>query len=321
MNLDALMQLLYALASKQHPACTMATPAAKPIQPLKGIRILSLCLNLPGPVALARLKSMGAHCVKLEPPPAANGTGSDPMRSFSPSVYQALHVGIEVDTADLKQAQGQQNMHKTLSNADVLLTSFRPSALKKLGLSWRTLHQQYPQLSMVSIVSARGKRAEEPGHDLTYLAQHQLVNTLDLPLTLYADMAGALMACEAVLQAMLLRQLTGQVSHQEVALSDAAAHLAQPRSWGLTSPGTALGGAHAGYRLYPCANGRVAMAALEPHFSKALCEAAGLTWHGPTMMFEAAVHAHIAGFLALKSCADLAHLASARDIPLHTLPD
>lgn len=321
MNLDAFMQLLYALASKQHPACTMATPAAKPIQPLKGIRILSLCLNLPGPVALARLKSMGAHCVKLEPPPAANGTGSDPMRSFSPSVYQALHVGIEVDTADLKQAQGQQNMHKTLSNADVLLTSFRPSALKKLGLSWRNLHQQYPELSMVSIVSARGKRAEEPGHDLTYLAQHQLINTLDLPLTLYADMAGALMACEAVLQAMLLRQLTGQVSHQEVALSDAAAHLAQPRSWGLTSPGTALGGAHAGYRLYPCANGRVAMAALEPHFSKALCEAAGLTWHGPTMMFEAAVHAHIAGFLALKSCADLAHLASARDIPLHTLPD
>ena len=299
----------------------MATPAAKPIRPLKGIRILSLCLNLPGPVALARLHSMGAWCLKLEPPIADNGGGSDPMRSYSPAVYQTLHAGIHVRSADLKQAKGQQQLHKALARADVLLTSFRPVALQRLGLGWRTLHRQYPKLSMVSIVGASGHRADEPGHDLTYLAEHHLLDALDLPATLYADMAGALVACEAVLQAVLLRQSTGKVCRQEVALCDAAAHLALPRSWGLTSPGTALSGAHAGYRLYPCADGRIAMAALEPHFAKALCEAAALTWRGPAMMFEANVHAQIAAFLALKNCAVLSQLARACDIPLHALPD
>ena len=52
--------------------------------------------------------------------------------------------------------------------------------------------------------------------------------------------------------------------YQEVALSDAAAYLALPRTWGLTSPQGSVGGAHAGYRVYPCKDGRVAVAALEP---------------------------------------------------------
>jgi len=291
---------------------------------LQGVRILSLSLNLPGPAALLRLKRMGAHCVKLEPPAPANasaGITGDPMSAYSRAAYDALHTGIRVLAADLKTTAGQRTLERELAKADVLLTSFRPSALAKLGLGWPGLRQTYPALSLVAIVGAPGPQSELPGHDLTYLAENDLVTALDLPATLYADMGGALMAVEAVLQAVLLQRQTGQGHRFEVALSEAAAHLAQPRAWGLTLPGTPIGGGHAGYRVYRCQDGRVALAALEPHFARALCALAGLAWTNPATMMKPATHQAIAGFVAPRTCSEWQDLALQHDIPLHTLPD
>jgi len=291
---------------------------------LKGVRIFSLSLNLPGPAALLRLKCMGAHCVKLEPPAPANapaGVTGDPMSAYSRTAYDALHAGVRVLAADLKTAAGQKTLQRELAKADVLLTSFRPSALGKLGLDWRSLRSRYPALSLVAIVGAPGPQAELPGHDLTYLAENDLITGLALPATLYADMGGALMAVEAVLQAVLLQHQTSRGHRFEVALSQAAAYLAQPRAWSLTLPGTPIGGGHAGYQLYPCLDGRVAMAALEPRFAKALCAVAGLAWTTPAMMMEAATQQAIAGFVAQRGCKALEQLARQHDIPLHTLPN
>jgi alpha-methylacyl-CoA racemase len=260
--------------------------------PLQGIRIVSLALNLPGPAALMRLRTLGADCVKVHSP------AGDPMSQYSSAAYAQLHAGVRTLTLDLKTPQGQAALHTELAQAKVLLTSFRPSALRKLGLDWDTLHAAYPQLSMVSIVGSPGARAEEPGHDLTYLAEQGLITDTTLPATLYADMAGALMATQAVLQAVLVHSLHGVATHAQVALSDAAAHLALPRVWGLTAHSAEasndaagkpnskavaiVGGAHAGYRVYACADGRVAAAALEPHFAAALCHIAGWLIEGAT---------------------------------------
>ena len=230
-----------------------------------------------------------------------------------------MHGGIKVLTVDLKTDKGQQQLHKALARTDVLLTSFRPSALLKLGLGWKALHKAYPALSVVAIVGAPGERAEEPGHDLTYLADAGLVTGLDLPATLFADMGGALMASEATLKAVLAQKTSGKGAFQEVALSDAAAWLALPRSWGLTQPKGAVGGAHAGYRVYPCKDGRVAVAALEPHFAASLCAAAGVAVDGMATLFKPATHQAIASFLAGRTRRQLDALAVARDIPLHTL--
>lgn len=140
------------------------------------------------------------------------------------------------------------------------------------------------------------------------------------PPTLYADMGGALMASEAVLQALLERGHTGSGVCIEVALADAAAWLAQPRDWGLTTPEGDVGGNHAGYRIYPCADGRVAVAALEPHFAASLCAAAGLPATGdPQVLRSPATHAAVAAFLRTQTRAQLDALAVAQDIPLHTL--
>lgn len=285
----------------------------KKIKPLKNIRILSLCLNLPGPAALQRCRQMGASCLKLEPP------AGDPMYHYQRGAYDALHEGIRVQTADLKTPAGQRRLQQELARADVLLTSFRPSALAKLDLGWKSLHRLHPALSQVAIVGAAGERAEEPGHDLTYLAEHDLVTGLDLPATLYSDMGGALIASEAVLQAVMQQQHHGKGIFLEVALSDAAAWLAAPRRWGLTQTTGAVGGAHAGYRVYPCKDGRVAVAALEPHFAAALCRAAGMAASDMRSMLAPATQQAIAAFLLTQTRRQLNRLAAAQDIPLQTL--
>ncbi len=292
-----------------------ASPTARAARPLKGVRIVSLALNLPGPAALRRLADMGARCLKVNPP------AGDAMRAYTPQGYAQLHQGIEEITLDLKQPQGRAALMKKLARSDVLLTSFRPSALLKLGLGWAALRKACPQLSLVQIVGAPGPLAEIPGHDLTYQAEVGLVPGLDLPASLFADMGGALMASEAALQAVLMQQRTGKGSRHEVALSSAAAWLALPRDWKMTTPDGAVGGAHAGYRLYPCRGGRVAVAALEPHFAQRLCEAAGITVAHPVRdMFKPAVHQALAKWLAGRTRRQLEALARARDLPLHTLP-
>jgi crotonobetainyl-CoA:carnitine CoA-transferase CaiB-like acyl-CoA transferase len=77
-----------------------------------------------------------------------------------------------------------------------------------------------------------------------------------------------------------------------------------------------VGGAHAGYGVYACADGRVAVAALEPHFAAALCSAAGLPAQD---MLNPAAREAIASFLRRQTRAELDQLARERDLPLHTL--
>lgn len=279
--------------------------------PLSGVRVLSLALNLPGPAALMRCRAMGASCLKFEPP------AGDPMAHYNRAAYAALHEGVRIETADLKTEAGLAQLHQALGQTDVLLTSFRPSALAKLGLGWEALHARHPALSQVAIVGAPGARAEEPGHDLTYLAESGLVTGTELPPTLYADMGGALLASEAVLKAVLCARAQPDTGvYLEVALNASADWLALPRSWGLTRPTGAVGGAHAGYRVYPCADGRVAVAALEPHFAKRLCEAAGL---GIQDMMAPATREALAAWLRTRTRAELEDMARERDVPLLTL--
>ena len=328
------------MTTSKIPAASPAsgTPStASALRALKGVRVLSLSLNLPGPAALMRCRQMGATCVKLNPPVpkgAPAGATGDPMSHHLNGPYAQLHESVRQVSADLKTEAGQKILHRELAKTDVLLTSFRPSALTKLKLDWKTLHKLYPALSQVAIVGAAGARAEEPGHDLTYMADNGLVKGLELPPTLYADMGGSLMASEAVLQAALIQKTAIAAGKSakgvfiEVALADASAYLGLPLSWGLTrAPGArgkgdmggSVGGAHAGYRVYPCKDGRVAVAALEPHFAQSLREAAGVMGADIRAMFEPATHQAIAAFLASQTCKQLNILAVAKDIPLHTM--
>ena len=298
---------------------TTALKPAKLGKPLKGITVLSLALNLPGPAALMRCRQMGARCIKLEPP------SGDPMSHYNMATYAQMHDGVTLVNADLKTPAGQAVLQHQLAKADVLVTSFRPSATEKLGMGWRKLHRLFPALSHVAIVGAPGARAEEAGHDLTYIAEAGLLPSLELPATLYADMGGSLMASEAVLQAVMLTRTSGKGQGKgifmEIALSDAAAYLALPRHWGLTQTSGMVGGAHAGYGVYACQDGRVALAALEPHFALRLCAVVGVTSTGGSIMLESQTRRSLEAFFAGMTCSQVDQIASAHDLPLHTLPN
>jgi len=303
-----------------------ASPARKPAasrasakssdRVLRGTRIVSLALNLPGPAALMRLRELGATCLKIEPP------AGDPMARYSTAAYEALHRGVRVLSLDLKTEAGHARLMKQLAKTDVLLTSFRPSALARLKLDAATLRASLPELSTVAIVGAPGARAERPGHDLTYLAEQDLLTGTDLPATLYADMAGSMQAVEAVLGCVLHRATQGRGRHCTVALSEAVQVMALPRTWGLTTPDAVIGGRHAGYHVYACSDGRVALAALEPHFAACLCKAVGLQPDAGEVTLELlkpTSRQHIAGFMAARTRAEIQRLGELYDLPLEVM--
>ena len=129
--------------------------------------------------------------------------------------------------------------------------------------------------------------------------------------------AGSIEASQAVLQTVIHQAATGRGSYLKVPLSNAAAYLALPRTWGLTTRGAAVGGGHAGYQIYPCKNGRVAVAALEPHFAARLGLAAGLA-SNLDMTLDATQTA-IGAWLRGQTRLQLDKLARTKDIPLHTM--
>jgi len=234
---------------------------------LAGLRVVSTALNLPGPAACSRLRDLGARIDKIEPP-----TG-DPMRDFQPAWYARLHDSIDVHALDLKSEAGRAAMDALLLEADVLVTAQRPSALARMGLGARSLAERFPRLCHVAITGYPPPGEEQAGHDLTYLAQAGLLTPPAMPPTLFADMAGAERVVTTAL-ALLLARDRGRPARAALApLAEAADWLAQPLVEGLTAQGALLGGGSAGYNLYPASDGWIAVAALEPHFARALAEA------------------------------------------------
>lgn len=237
---------------------------------LSGLRAVSLCINLPGPVAAARLVALGMGLTKVEPP------GGDPLALAAPALYNELRAGQEVRTLNLKEAADRRELDRLLAGCDLLLTSSRPGGLARLGLDWETLHSRFPRLCQTAIVGHPPPEENRPGHDLTYAAGLGLVRPPHLPPTLIADLAGAEQAVSAALAVLLARERGGGAGYAQVSLADAAADFALPLRHGLTTPGGILGGGLPGYNLYRTADGWIALACLEPHFWEGLLAHLGL---------------------------------------------
>jgi crotonobetainyl-CoA:carnitine CoA-transferase CaiB-like acyl-CoA transferase len=256
------------------------------------MRVVTTAVNIPGPVAAARLRDLGAAVTKVEPP------SGDPLVLAAPEWYERLVAGIEVVQLDLK-AEGLDGL---LAGADVLLTSQRRSALERLGLAWAGLHARHPGLAQVAILG-EGERA---GHDLTYLASRGLLDPPRLPRTVMADLMGAERAVSAVLAALL----GGGGSYVEVSLSEVADALAEPLRAGLTAPGGVLGGGLPTYGLYEASDGWIAVAALEPGFRSRLAEGLGVAELS---------RSELAGAFRSRTAAEWEDWARELDLPLEAL--
>ena len=232
--------------------------------PLAGVRVVSVAVNLPGPAAAARLVELGATVTKVEP------LSGDPLQAASPELYACLADDQTVLRLDLKDEESRPRMDELLADADVLLTSSRPSALDRLGLGRDELAARHPHLLHVAIVGHHAPDQELPGHDLTYVAAHGLVSPPRLPQTLVADLGGAERAVTAVTALLLARERDGTQRYAEVALADCASFFALPRRYGLTTEGGPLGGGSPFYNLYEADGGWIGVAALEPRFRERL---------------------------------------------------
>jgi crotonobetainyl-CoA:carnitine CoA-transferase CaiB-like acyl-CoA transferase len=237
---------------------------------LSRVKVVNLAINAPGPVAAARLARMGAEVTKVEPP------AGDPLKTAAPGWYHSLSTGQTVVTLDLKDPSGRRQLETHLAGADLLLASFRPSALQRLELDWESVHRRHPHLCFAGIIGYPPPLEERSGHDLTYLASAGLLSPPQLPLSLYVDLAGAERCVSAALALLLNFSRTRQAGYEFVSLYDCACELAAPWQAGLTLPDGTLGGGYALYSMYRCSDGWIAVAALEPHFAQRLLLELGL---------------------------------------------
>lgn len=260
--------------------------------PLSGLKVLDLSRLLPGPYATLVLADLGAEVVKVEDP-----VGGDYLRWMPPlqddtsALFLALNRGKRSITLDLKSESGQATLLELAARADVLVESFRPGVLARLGLGWEALQAANPKLVLCSIsgYGQSGPYAHRAGHDLDYLAIGGVLDLLgrgELPAqpnVQIADVAGgALTALVGVLSALFERGRTGRgrwvdTSMTEGAMSVAAMSLAPLLSGVGPGPRRGVGvlsGERPCYAIYPTADGRaVALGALEPKFWAGFCRA------------------------------------------------
>lgn len=266
---------------------------------LEGVRVVSLAINLPGPLAVARLAALGATVIKVEPP------SGDPLATAAPRWYAELIASQEVAVLNLKNPRDRAELDALLKDADILLTSSRPSALRRLGLL-DAGPAANPRLSHVEIVGYDGDREDTPGHDLNYQAEHGTLHAPHLPLAPVVDLLGAERAVQAALAAVLTTMRTGLGIHQRVVLEDAASDAGAAARHGLTGTGGPLGGALPSYEIYASADGHVAIGAVEPAFQKRTLELLGVGDNRD----------EIAAALEMKTNREWEELAASHDIPL-----
>ncbi len=237
-------------------------------RPLAGMRVVSLAQNLPGPVAVSLLVADGMEAIKIEPP------AGDLLSHIAPAWYAKLTRVCSVRGIDLKSEGGRGELRDILAAADLLVTSQRPSALARLGVSHEALAGINRDLCWVEIVGDHDA-PEAPGHDLTYQLEAGLLKPPTMPRTLIADLAGAQQAAHAGMALLLGRTRGLSARHRRVGLRQAARDFAAPVAHGMTGDGDPLSGAIPIYRLYRLLDGWAAVAALEPHFATGLNREAG----------------------------------------------
>lgn len=255
---------------------------------LSGVRVLDLSQYLPGPFATQLLADFGAEVLKIEPP------SGDPMSRFilqdedgvSPW-YKQINAGKTLLQLDLKTASAQAVFAELVSNTDVLLESFRPGVLERLGFNHKRLQQLNPKMihCALSGFGQTGPNRDRAGHDLTYLAMSGMlsligsVETPVIPFPPICDHAAGQQAVTTILAALLRRNHSGKGAYIDISLFESALFwqsfpltAAQRPEEALARGEDLLTGGTACYQIYRTADDRfVALGAIEEKFWQLFC--------------------------------------------------
>jgi len=260
---------------------------------LAGLKVVDLSLFLPGPHLTMMMADHGAEVIKVEPfdggePGRRIGVAEDGETVF----FRNTNRGKRSLRLNLKHPDGRKILLDLAAGADVLVESFRPGVVDRLGVGYAALSERAPQLVYCSISAfgQTGRYRDRPAHDLAVqcLAGLASVNLGPddrpaMPGVPAADMAGSLMALSGILMALLRRTVTGQGDYLDIAMHDAllawTANVMGPvfaegrppipkqeRTWG----------GNAFYNLYETSDGRwLALGGSEPKFAEAFLAKAG----------------------------------------------
>jgi crotonobetainyl-CoA:carnitine CoA-transferase CaiB-like acyl-CoA transferase len=272
--------------------------------PLEGIRVLDLSRLLPGGFCSLLLADFGADVLKVE------DTGMGDYIRWSPPFYEGAHESARSALflslnrnkrsirLDLKHEHGREALLRLVSEYDVVLESFRPGVLDRLGVGYERMRLQNPGIVYCAIsgYGQDGPKREASGHDMNYLG---LIGLLGLtgdrggpPVQAGGQIAdlggGALMGAFGIMAA--LRERDGGPGHPgsgegqmvDVSMADGALSWLAMVAGAYFADGQVprrgeimLGGSLVCYRPYECADGFVSLGALEPKFWQAWCRGVG----------------------------------------------
>ncbi len=259
---------------------------------LAGVRVLDLSRHLPGPLCTLYLADMGAEVTKVEPPQGDEIRLLGPKDSAGrPIFFETINAGKSTRRMDLRNQQTKNAFFELVRNTDVLVESFRPGVLNRLGIGYEALKAVNPSLILCSLNGFGTGNANEnrAGHDNVFLAFAGVLDrnggTDGRPLFFeppLADCSASLTATISILGALRMRDRTGEGCQLEVALADAVMPLQMLQiaemeatnetptiDNGLFTGGTAC------YHSYQTSDGRyIALGAVESKFWSKFCNAA-----------------------------------------------
>jgi alpha-methylacyl-CoA racemase len=313
---------------------------------LAGLKVLDLSRLLPGGFCSLLLADLGAEVLKVED----TGMG-DYVRWAEPkyegaedsansALFLALNRGKRSIRVNLKEERGREVLLRLVREHDVLLESFRPGVLERLGVGYERLREENPGLVYCAITGygQDGPFRDRSGHDMNYLG---LIGMLGLtgepdgppvqPAGQIADIGGgALMAAFGILAALRERDRSGEGQLVDVSMADGALSWLALVAGRYLADGQVpqrgrleLAGGLICYRPYACKDGWVTLGALEPKFWQAWCR--GVDREDlVAKQFEAPgsdAHAEVERIFLERSRDDWQHFASVHDCCLEPVLD
>ncbi len=258
--------------------------------PLANIRVLDLTRLLPGPYCSQMLADFGAEVIKIEEPNIGDyARWTQPQVDGYSALFASLNRNKKSVTLNLKEESDRGHFCQLVKTADVVVESFRPGVMDRLGIGYDRLKELNPGLVYCAITGygQTGPYKDKPGHDINYLSYAGMLHfnrrtseKPTVPATQVADLGGgALMGVTGILTALLGRNLTGKGQFVDISMTDGVLswmqtilpeHLAgQTAEQGELT----LAGGRACYDVYETKDGRhLSVGALEPKFWRAFCE-------------------------------------------------
>jgi len=262
-------------------------------KPLAGVRVLDLTRLLPGAMATLHLADMGADVIKIEDTEAGDYSRTmGRVREGMSDSFRLLNRNKRAMRLDLKHARGKEAFLRLAKRADVVVESFRPGVVAKLGVGYDAVSAANPRVVYCSIsgYGQDGPYARRAGHDINYVGYAGVgdqIGTAESPVVPNFQIAdllgGALAPAMGILAALVDARSSGKGRYVEVAMTDATlAHAIFPLLGFLErgkSPARGTGmldGGLACYNVYRTKDARfMAVGALEHKFWATLCDILG----------------------------------------------